>query len=280
MGPGDRMRGAIELARPGNCLTASVLTFIGALVGGGVPGKLVATSGAVIATGLAVAAGNGINDYFDREIDATNQPDRPIPRGAVSPQFALGQSLVLFAVAVALALTLPRLAIGIALVNLVLLVTYTTWFKGTAGAGNAVVAFLGGSTFFFGGAAVGGPRRTVVLFALGAFATFGREIIKDIEDMRGDAAAELRTLPLLIGPTRARWIAGASLGIAALASPVPFLLELFGVTYLAVVGPGIATMFYGAIRAGEDPARGQRLVKIGMYIAVLAFIVGHLTPTV
>ena len=95
MSPGDRLRGALELARPGNAVAAGVLTFTGALIpsgaflGPGAPDELRAVAAAVIATVAATGAGNAINDYFDREIDRINRPDRPLPRGAVTPREAL-----------------------------------------------------------------------------------------------------------------------------------------------------------------------------------------------
>ena len=174
----ETARGLLELTRPGNAVASGLLTFIGSFVAGiagGEAGLLLSAppepraAAAVGATVLAVGGGNTINDYFDREIDRINAPDRPIPRGAVSPRGALGFSLALFALAVALALTLPALAIAIAVVNLVALVAYTELFKGLPGVGNLIVAYLGGSTFLFGGAAVGGDLSTVgVLFALAA----------------------------------------------------------------------------------------------------------------
>jgi len=128
----ETARGVFELARPGNCIAAAVLTGTGAFVAGA-SDALAPAAIAAVTTAFAVAAGNAINDYFDREIDAINQPDRPIPRGAVSPRRALGISGVWFAAAVALALALPRLALAIAGVNLAALVTYTTILRGRRG---------------------------------------------------------------------------------------------------------------------------------------------------
>lgn len=269
-----RVHGTIEVTRPTNAIAAGVLTWTGTIVAGD-PLSWPALA-AVVATVLATGAGMAVNDYFDREIDAINRPDRPIPRGAISPGWALGESILLFAVAVGLALTLPPLAIGIALVNLVALTTYTTFFKGTPGLGNALVAFLGGSTFLFGGAAVGNPVDTGVLFLLAALSTFGREVIKDVEDMRGDRAEGLRTLPIALGRDPALAIAGGCLVLAAIASPIPYLRGTFGFPYLVVVAPAILMMLGGLAVSWRQPGRGQRYVKIGMYVAIAAFVVGRL----
>ncbi|GAD53235.1 (S)-2,3-di-O-geranylgeranylglyceryl phosphate synthase [Halarchaeum acidiphilum MH1-52-1] len=270
---GERLRGLLELCRPANAVVAGVLTLIGAYVAGRpfARGALVAA----FATVFATAAGNAINDYFDREIDAINDPGRPIPRGAVPPRGALAFSAVLFAAAIVLALLLPAFAIGVAVVNLVALVAYTKLFKGLPGAGNAVVAYLGGSTFLFGAAAVERPFAAAVLFALAALSTFAREVIKDVEDVAGDREEGLHTLPIAVGERRACWLGAAVLAVAILASPLPYLRDLFGVAYLVVVVPADFVMAYAAYAAFDDPARAQGLLKYGMFLAAAAFVVGR-----
>mgnify|MGYP000719463495 CR=1 FL=1 len=271
----ERARGYLDLVRPVNAVAASVLTFIGTFVSAGEIGVRSEVGAAVLATLFAVAAGNAINDYFDRDVDAINDPGRPIPRGAVSPRGTLGFSVALFIGATAAALFLPVLAIAIATVNLVALVAYTEVFKGTPGAGNALVAYLGGSTFLFGGAAVGNVTPVVVLFALAALSTFTREVIKDVEDFEGDAAEGLTTLPVVIGEERALRVAAGVLVVAVLASPMPYLRDTFGLAYLAVVVPADAIMLHAAYAAFEDPGRGQSVLKYGMFLAAAAFVVGR-----
>ncbi|ELZ12509.1 prenyltransferase [Halovivax asiaticus JCM 14624] len=272
-------RGLWELLRPVNAIAAAVLTAIGAFVAGGLVDAPLAVGAAAAATFFGTGAGNAINDYFDREIDAHNKPDRPIPRGAVSPRQALWYSLACFAAAVVLALTLPVLAIGIALFNLFALVSYTQVFKGLPGAGNVVVAYLGGSTFLFGAAAAGRIGPAVVLFALAALSTVSREIVKDVEDIAGDRAEGLNTLPIAIGERRALWIAVGVLAIAILASPIPYLTDTFGLAYLLVLVPAIAYMTYAAWTSLTDPARGQHHLKYGMFLAALAFVIGRLSAS-
>jgi len=270
----DSIRGGLELTRPANCVAAGALTGTGAFVAG-IGDAVGATTIAVATTILAVAAGNAINDYFDREIDAINRPDRAIPRGAVSPRGALGFSVVLFAAAAALAVLLPPAAIAIAAVNLVALVTYTTVFKGTPGVGNALVAYLVGSTFLFGGAAVGSLETPIVLAALAGVSTFTREVIKDVEDLAGDREGGLRTLPIAIGERRALWLATGTLVVAVAVSPLPYLLGTFGTAYLLVVVVADAVMLYACYEAFTDPATAQRRFKYGTFLAAAAFVMGR-----
>ena len=270
----NTLRGGLELTRPANCVAAGVLTATGAFVAGigdaGVPAAL-----AVVTTALAVAAGNAINDYFDREIDAINRPDRPIPRGAVSPRGALGFSAALFGLAIGFAALLPLAALAIAAVNLVALVTYTTVFKGTPGLGNALVSYLVGSTFLFGGAAVGSLEAPLVLGALAALSTFTREVIKDVEDLAGDREEGLRTLPVAIGARRSLWVGVATLAVAVGVSPLPYLLGTFGTAYLGLVAVADAVMLYAVYESFADPTAAQSHFKYGTFLAAVAFVVGR-----
>ncbi|MFC7155358.1 geranylgeranylglycerol-phosphate geranylgeranyltransferase [Halomarina halobia] len=272
----ETLRGLVELTRPVNAIAAGVLTLIGAYVAEGIAGRPAAAAAAAIATVLAVGAGNAINDYFDADIDRINAPGRPIPRGAVAERAALAFSVALFAVAVGLALTLPLLALALAAFNLLALVAYTEFFKGLPGVGNAVVAYLGGSTFLFGGAAVEGDLAPVVaLFALAALSTFTREVIKDVEDLAGDREEGLNTLPIAVGERRALLLGTACLVVAVLASPLPYLTGTLGLAYLALVIPADLVMLAAAAESFSDPTGGQTHIKYGMFLAAAAFVVGR-----
>ncbi len=271
----EQARGTLELMRPANAVAAGGLTFIGAFVAGGTNAPGVTTF-AVLATILATGGGNAINDYFDREIDAINRPDRPIPRGAVSPPAALGFSILLFAIAVGLTLLLPLLAIAIAVVNLLALIAYTEIFKGLPGIGNALVAYLTGSTFLYGGAAVGGDLETVlILFVLAAGATMAREIVKDVEDIEGDREEGLNTLPIAVGERFALAVAAVFVAFAIVVSPLPYFLGTFGAVYILLLTPTLFGLLAGAYRSFEDPETGQKWLKASMFAAAVAFVAGR-----
>lgn len=271
----EQVRGAIELMRPGNAVAAGGLTFIGAFVAGGLNEPTPAVF-AVLATVLATGGGNAINDYFDREIDSINRPDRPIPRGAVSARAAFWFSVLLFAGAVALTLLLPPLAIAIAVVNLLALVAYTEVFKGLPGIGNGLVAYLTGSTFLYGGASVGGDLETVsILFVLAASATVAREIVKDVEDIEGDRKEGLNTLPIAVGERNALLVAVAFVAFAVVVSPIPYLSGTFGSVYLLGLAPTVAGLLFGTYRSFVDPTAGQTWLKASMFVAAIAFVIGR-----
>ncbi|MFC6960661.1 geranylgeranylglycerol-phosphate geranylgeranyltransferase [Halocatena marina] len=283
----DRLRGLVELTRPVNAIAAGVLTLIGAYVAGGIATESFQAGMAGAATVLAAGAGNTINDYFDREIDRINAPDRPIPRGAVTPREALIFSVVSFIVAIVLAFTLPTLAIAIAAVDLVALIAYTELFKGLPGVGNVVVACLGGSTFLFGGAAVAGNDLAMAssnlavvgtLAVLAALSTITREIVKDVEDIVGDREEGLNTLPIAIGERASLSLALACTILTVLVSPLPYLLGTFGIAYLVVVIPADVILLLASVESFRDPTAAQSHIKYGMFLAAAAFVAGRAVP--
>ncbi|MFC7069002.1 geranylgeranylglycerol-phosphate geranylgeranyltransferase [Halobaculum lipolyticum] len=267
--------GYLELARVGNAVAAGVLTFVGAFVAGGL-GSVGAVALAVVATVAATGAGNAVNDYFDRDIDAVNRPDRPIPSGRVSARAAAAFAAALFLAAVVAAVSLPPLALAIAVANLSALVAYTQLFKGLPAVGNLVVAYLTGSTFLFGAAAVGPiAPPTWTLFGLAATATFAREVVKDVEDVAGDREEGLRTLPIVVGERAALSLATVVMAAATLASALPVVGGTFGLAYLALVVPADATMLGATVWGFRDPSTAQTWIKRGTFLAAAAFVAGR-----
>lgn len=148
------LHGYLQIIRPVNALVAGIAVLLGVLVAGAevTPGMSLLVLSVFCITG----AGNAVNDYYDRDIDAINRPDRPIPSGAVSMRGgAAVYSAVLFLTGIACAALIHPACFGIACINSVLLVAYAARLKGVPLAGNLVVSYLAGSIFLFGGAAAG-----------------------------------------------------------------------------------------------------------------------------
>jgi geranylgeranylglycerol-phosphate geranylgeranyltransferase len=226
---------------------------------------------------LITGAGNAVNDYYDREIDAINRPKRPIPSGRMSAQTALCYSLSLFAAGCLFASMVNLICLAVAAFNCVLLFLYARSLKAMPLAGNVCVAFLTGSAFLFGGAASGatGLFANRVTFLLSFLISMSREIAKDIEDMAGDKAGGARTLPILAGERVAATLAAAF----ALSAVVLGIFPHFGRAYLSIVA--VADLFFliSVHRIVRGDATGsQKALKKGMAVALLAFIAEVLLP--
>ena len=94
----------LKLMRPVNALMMGFAVLVGAALAGGLTpaswrGLLLGFATGFLMTASAMA----LNDYCDREIDAVNQPDRPIPSGEVKPREALALMALLSLLALLLA---------------------------------------------------------------------------------------------------------------------------------------------------------------------------------
>ena len=225
---------------------------------------------------LFTGAGNALNDYFDREVDKVAHPERPIPMGLVAPKSALALSVVMFSATAVTSVFVNIWSVLIVVSSIVFMVAYETLLKAEGLAGNLVISWLTGALFLFGGAAVDGMEVAWVLAALAFLATLGREIVKDVQDIEGDRGSRT-TLPMRVGAKRAGVVASAAFAAAVLLSPVPYILELLSIWYVPVVAVADAMFIYCAAVHFADPGKGQKVAKLAMLAALVAFLLGGVT---
>ncbi|WP_210520668.1 geranylgeranylglycerol-phosphate geranylgeranyltransferase [Hymenobacter terricola] len=175
----------------------------------------------VLAALLVAAAGYIINDYYDVKIDAINRPDRLVIGRVVNRRKAMLAHMVLSGVGVVLAGALHPVLGVVTLGTALLLWGYSARFKRVALVGNLSIATLTAALVLLPELQLQLERHdghsVVWPYALAAFLlTVVREIVKDVEDMRGDAQHGCHTLPLVWGVARTKWVAGVFLACLAL----------------------------------------------------------------
>jgi len=227
---------------------------------------------------LITGAGNAINDYFDRNIDKVNRPKRPIPSGRVKPSTALATSQAMFALGILLVIPINWKCVVVAALNSLILVAYAARLKRIGIAGNIAIGYLVGSTFLFGGLVIGKLQVASILAAMAVLATVGRELIKDIEDMKGDSANKIVTVPLRYGTRKAAALATAFIAAAIVLAPLPRILDIFGPVYLWVATVAIVVFIVAVamILGAQDKvtaAKASLACKVGMGVGLLAFLV-------
>jgi geranylgeranylglycerol-phosphate geranylgeranyltransferase len=273
----------IDLVRLHNCVLAGIAVLVGMIVA--VASKDIVLHQAAFAFVVAVlicGGGNATNDYYDREIDKINRPERPIPSGKLKARDALliGGGLFILGVLLSILLNVP--CVILAVMNSIVLAFYAAHLKRLGLVGNLIIGYLVGSTFLFGGlAAKNAPKLQAlgVLSAMAAVSTVGRELIKDIEDMKGDSKIGLKTFPLSHGPRLAAALAIVFIVAAIVLSPVPYLLDLFGKFYLTLVMISVLIFIGAAVIVARDQSpevagRASLACKVGMGIGLIAFLAG------
>lgn len=204
----------------------------------------------VLATLCIGAAGYIINDYYDVKIDAINRPGRLVVGRAVRRRRAMLAHLLLSGLGVSIGALLSPLLGVVTLGSAVLLWGYSVRFKRVALVGNLSIATLTAALVLLPELQLRTSNGSVWAYALAAFLlTMVREIVKDVEDMRGDAQHDCRTLPIVWGVARTKWVTGFFLGcllLLVLAAVGETLLHgpvlLGGWLLVLVLGPLLALL--------------------------------------
>ena len=282
-----RLPPTLELTRPLNCLLTGAAVLIGEVVTIGnlnIHGYVLIS--AFLAAAFVAAGGNAMNDYFDQRIDHINRPDRPIPSGRITASKALTTAQVLFVTGIIFTVFLNIYCLLLVGLNSLFLTLYAWGVKRQGLVGNLSIGYLVGSTFLFGGLATAYfrpgpliPSKLLILVLMASLSTVGRELIKAIEDMRGDRKLRYKTFPLRHGAGKAAALAVVFIGAAIVISPLPYLFGIFGWQYLTLVSFSIAVFLVGAgtIARSRDPNAAKKasfMCKVGMGLGLIAFTVG------
>jgi len=202
----SKAKALLQMTRPINCVMMGFAVIVGAsLANKEIFSSQVFSSlffGFVTAFTLT-GASMAINDYYDRSIDAINEPNRPIPKGVISPKQALLYASFLAVIGFAaayLANVSSQVAerMVIAILSWIVSVAYATRGKQTGLLGNFLVSTCVAAPFIYGSFVVGkGLEMSIMFFAVMAFlSNTGREITKGIADVAGDKAENVKTLLL------------------------------------------------------------------------------------
>jgi 4-hydroxybenzoate polyprenyltransferase len=179
----------------------------------------------VSSTVMIAAAGYIINDYYDVKIDYINKPERVVIGKAITRRYAILFHVILSTTGVLIG-ALASWKIGLVnIMSVFLLWLYSNSLKRIAFVGNFAVALLTGLSILlvdFLYRAVNPLIFTYATFAF--FLTLVREIIKDIEDLKGDNTFGCRTLPIVLGIRKTKYIIYA---ILALFTVIVFVLNHF-----------------------------------------------------
>lgn len=158
-----------------------------------------------LSTVLIAAAGYVINDYFDVKIDLINKPERVIIGRYLKRRVAMTTHQVFNVLGCAIGLYVGKWVFLVSVLSVTLLWLYASFFKKRPFIGNVIVSLLTALSLIILVVYYPHNRALVGLYALFAFGiTLIREIIKDMEDVRGDASHGCRTLPIIWGIFRTK----------------------------------------------------------------------------
>lgn len=155
-----------------------------------------------------------VNDWFDRHVDALNQPERPIPSGRIPGRWGLYYAIVWSIISMLVASVLGPWVLAAATLGMLLAWAYSAppfRFKRNGWLGNASVGICyEGLPWFTAVAVMSGGLPTaqnlwvVLLYSIGAH---GIMTLNDFKSVDGDRAMGLRSIPAIYGPRNAAILA-------------------------------------------------------------------------
>ena len=163
--------------------------------------------GILLAGPMVCATSQAVNDWFDRHVDAINEPQRPIPSGRMPGRWGLYIALLWTLLSLMVATALGPWGFGAAIAGLVLAWAYSApplRLKNNGWLGNAAcglsyegLAWVTGAAVMAGGAMPG--ARSLLLALLYSIAAHGIMTLNDFKSVEGDRQMGVRSLPVRLG---------------------------------------------------------------------------------
>jgi chlorophyll synthase len=240
--------------------------------------------GILLAGPLVCATSQAVNDWYDRHVDAINEPLRPIPSGRIPGRWGLYIAIAWTFVSLAVAALLGIWVFGAAIVGIALAWAYSApplRLKNNGWWGNAAVGFSYEGLPWFTGAAVMSAMapdwKITLIAALYAAGAHGIMTLNDFKAVEGDRKMGVASLPVQLGES-----AAARLACIVMAVPQVVVIALlvgFGRPWHALVVGALLTAQAALMpRLLSDPrkqaiwynATGTTLYVLGMLAAAFA----------
>ncbi len=241
-------------------------------------------AGVVLAGPLVCGASQAVNDWFDRHVDAINEPHRVIPSGRMPGRWGLYVAILASLVSLAVAALLGPWVFGAAVVGVALAWAYSAppfrlklngWHGNLAvGLSYETLPWITAAAAALGAAPAPEVLAVALLYGLGAH---GIMTLNDFKAIEGDVRMGVRTLPVQLGTRGAARVACLVMG--GVQFGVAMLLLAWGATgHALAVAALLGVQVVCMIRFLRDPVRfaiwysalGVGLYVTGMMIAALA----------
>ena len=240
--------------------------------------------GIILAGPLVCATSQAVNDWYDRHVDAINEPGRPIPSGRIPGDWGFWIGVAWTAISLAFSSLLGVWVFLAASLGLMLSWAYSApplRLKQNGWLGPAAVAVSYEGISWFTGAAVMRSAlpdwRILFLAACYSVGAHGIMTLNDFKAVEGDSRMRIRSLPVELGVDNAALIACTMMALPQIV--VVVRLAAWGRPgYSAIVGAFLAVQFVLMGRLLRDPrkyapwynATGTSLFVFGMLASAFA----------
>jgi chlorophyll/bacteriochlorophyll a synthase len=242
-------------------------------------------AGVLLCGPLLCASSQAVNDWFDRHVDAINEPNRPIPSGRMPGRWGLYIALLWTGLSLACAAALGAWVFGAAVVGSVLAWAYSAppvRIKRNGWWGNLACALCYEGFAWVTGAAimVGGATPSLKILLVAAFYSLGAHgimTLNDFKSIEGDRRSGIGSLPVKLGAEHAGEVACVAMALPQMC--VIALLIAWKQPFAAgAIGLMLAAQLLLMRRLLRDPlsrapwyaSTGVSLYVLGMLVAAFA----------
>jgi len=277
---------ALELLKPITWFAPMWAFGCGVVSSGVVPGERLdlLLLGVMLAGPLVCGTSQAVNDWFDRHVDAINEPDRPIPSGRIPGRWGLWIAIAMSGLSLLVALRLGVWGFWATVAGLALAWAYSAppirlkqngwWSAGVCGACYEGLPWITGAAVMTGDAPSVAVLASAALYSIGAH---GIMTLNDFKAVEGDRRLGIGTLPVRLGVARAARLACWVMAVPQ-AVVVAFLVLWDAPLHALAVALLLGVQLMLMRRLLDDPRRlapwyngtGTTLYVIGMLITAFA----------
>ena len=241
--------------------------------------------GILLAGPLVCATSQAVNDWFDRHVDAINEPNRPIPSGRMPGRWGLYIAVLWTLLSLLVALALGPVGFAAAAAGLLLAWAYSAppvrlkrngwWGNAACGLSYEGLAWITGAAVMAAGAMP--SERSLLLALLYSIGAHGIMTLNDFKSIEGDRKMGIGSLPVLLGVdgaarTACFLMAGPQAVVVVMLVEWGAVGHALGVAALLAVQIGLMLRFLAAPRerATWYSALGINFFVIGMLVSAFA----------
>lgn len=240
--------------------------------------------GVLLVGPLVCGASQAVNDWFDRHVDAINEPHRPIPSGRIPGQWGLAIGLGWCALSLLVSTLLGPIVFAATIAGVALAWAYSApplrlkqngwWGNAACGLCYEGLAWATGATLMLREM----PSANILALALlYSVAAHGIMTLNDFKSIEGDKRSGIGSLPARLGAEKAVLVACAMMIVPQIA--VIVLLDIWGhIPFAGLIALSLALQVHCMRRLLIDPktyapwynATGVSLLVLGMLVAAIA----------
>jgi 4-hydroxybenzoate polyprenyltransferase len=231
----QKIFGFLNLIRFGVSLFGCIGLVISGVLAGDMVGFQVEYLLAFIIVLISASGAFAINDYYDFEVDKTNnREDRPLATGLISRRTAIITAMSSFIIVIFISFFLNLMAMILVLISLPIFYVYSMGLKKRLYVKNFLIAYSYLSTIFLGSVVIDSYIEPLIIFyaIMGFIVGLANEIMFDIADVKGDNEQGINTIPTRFGAKTAAKISILLYIAIVFLDPLPFFINIDQRLYL------------------------------------------------